>query len=376
VKKLLISLAVVASTTNIVTASARDSISIVGSSTVYPFATVVAERFGKSTDFKAPKVESTGSGGGLKLFCKGVGVATADITNASRRIKSSEFEQCQKNGVTDIIEVLIGYDGIVLANAKGTAPMNLSRKDIYLALAKLVPGPDGTLIENPNKTWKDVNPTLPAKKIEVLGPPPTSGTRDAFAELALEGGARSIPDIAALRGMGADQADEIQALVKKLGIEAAWNTSVKNKGASAKGKDVVKIIGRSVREDGAYIEAGENDNLIVNKLVANPNALGIFGFSFLDQNSDKVQGSVIDGNEPSFDAIASGTYKVSRPLYFYVKKAHIGTVPGIQEFLNTFVSEDTIGPDGYLVDKGLIPLGDEQYEEMASDARTLKNLSL
>jgi phosphate transport system substrate-binding protein len=376
VKKLLISLAVVASTTNIVTASARDSISIVGSSTVYPFATVVAERFGKSTDFKAPKVESTGSGGGLKLFCKGVGVATADITNASRRIKSSEFEQCQKNGVTDIIEVLIGYDGIVLANAKGTAPMNLSRKDIYLALAKLVPGPDGKLIENPNKTWKDVNPTLPAKKIEVLGPPPTSGTRDAFAELALEGGARSIPDIAALRGMGADQADEIQALVKKLGIEAAWNTSVKNKGASAKGKDVVKIIGRSVREDGAYIEAGENDNLIVNKLVANPNALGIFGFSFLDQNSDKVQGSVIDGNEPSFDAIASGTYKVSRPLYFYVKKAHIGTVPGIQEFLNTFVSEDTIGPDGYLVDKGLIPLGDEQYEEMASNVRTLKNLSL
>jgi len=376
VKKLLISLAVVASTTNIVTASARDSISIVGSSTVYPFATVVAERFGKSTDFKAPKVESTGSGGGLKLFCKGVGVATADITNASRRIKSSEFEQCQKNGVTDIVEVLIGYDGIVLANAKGTAPMNLSRKDIYLALAKLVPGPDGKLIENPNKTWKDVNPTLPAKKIEVLGPPPTSGTRDAFAELALEGGARSIPDIAALRGMGADQADEIQALVKKLGIEAAWDTSVKNKGASAKGKDVVKIIGRSVREDGAYIEAGENDNLIVNKLVANPNALGIFGFSFLDQNSDKVQGSIIDGNEPSFDAIASGTYKVSRPLYFYVKKAHIGTVPGIQEYLNTFVSEDTIGPDGYLVDKGLIPLGEEQYEEMSSGARALKNLSL
>ncbi|MBL4674307.1 MAG: substrate-binding domain-containing protein [Arenicella sp.] len=375
-KKLLISLAVVASVTNIVTASARDSISIVGSSTVYPFATVVAERFGKSTDFKAPKVESTGSGGGLKLFCKGVGVATVDITNASRRIKSSEFEQCQKNGVKDIVEVLIGYDGIVLANAKDGVPMQLSRKDIYLALAKLVPGPEGKLIENPNKTWKDVNPALPAKKIEVLGPPPTSGTRDAFAELALEGGARSIPDIAALRNMGADQADEIQALVKKLGIEAAWATSLKNKGASAKGKDVVKIIGRSVREDGAYIEAGENDNLIVNKLVANPNALGIFGFSFLDQNSDKVQGSIIDGNEPSFDAIASGAYTISRPLYFYIKKAHIGTVPGIQEYLNTFVSKDTIGPDGYLVDKGLIPLGEELYEEMATNARALKNLSL
>ncbi|MFT4636045.1 MAG: phosphate transport system substrate-binding protein [Chitinophagales bacterium] len=376
VKKILISLAVVASISNVVTASARDSISIVGSSTVYPFATVVAERFGKSTDFKAPKVESTGSGGGLKLFCKGVGVATADITNASRRIKLSEFENCQNNGVKEIVEVLIGYDGIVLANAKGPAPMELSRKDIYLALAKSVPGPDGKLIDNPNMTWKDVNPTLPDSKIEVLGPPPTSGTRDAFVELALEGGARKFPDIAALRGMKADQADEIEALVAKLGIEGAWAAALKKKGASAKGKDVVKIIGRSVREDGAYIEAGENDNLIVNKLVANPNAFGIFGFSFLDQNSDKVQGSVIDGNEPSFDAIAAGTYKVSRPLYFYVKKAHIGTVPGIQEFLNTFVSKDTIGPDGYLVDKGLIPLGNEQYDDMAGGAKALKNLTL
>jgi len=375
VKKLLLSIAA-ASILGITSASARDSISVVGSSTVYPFATVVAERFGKSTDFKAPKVESTGSGGGLKLFCKGVGVATPDITNASRRIKESEYNQCQKNGVTDIVEVLIGFDGIVLANAKGAAPMELSRKDIYMALAKLVPGPDGKLIENPNKTWNQVNPKLPAAKIEVLGPPPTSGTRDAFAELALEGGARKVADIAALRKMKAKQVDEIQAMVKKLGIEAAWAAAVKKKGAKAKGKDVVKIIGRSVREDGAYIEAGENDNLIVNKLVANPNALGIFGFSFLDQNSDKVQGSIIDGNEPTFDAIATGEYKVSRPLYFYVKKAHIGTVPGIQEFLNTFVSEDTIGPDGYLVDKGLIPLDDEKYSDMASGAKALNSLAL
>ncbi len=374
-KKLLLSIAA-ASILGITSASARDSISVVGSSTVYPFATVVAERFGKSTDFKAPKVESTGSGGGLKLFCKGVGVATPDITNASRRIKESEYNQCQKNGVTDIVEVLIGFDGIVLANAKGAAPMELSRKDIYMALAKLVPGPDGKLIENPNKTWNQVNPKLPAAKIEVLGPPPTSGTRDAFAELALEGGARKVADIAALRKMKAKQVDEIQAMVKKLGIEAAWAAAVKKKGAKAKGKDVVKIIGRSVREDGAYIEAGENDNLIVNKLVANPNALGIFGFSFLDQNSDKVQGSIIDGNEPTFDAIATGEYKVSRPLYFYVKKAHIGTVPGIQEFLNTFVSEDTIGPDGYLVDKGLIPLDDEKYSDMASGAKALNSLAL
>jgi len=358
------------------TSSARDTISIVGSSTVYPFATVVAERFGKSTKFNAPKVESTGSGGGLKLFCKGVGVATADITNASRRIKSSEFEQCQKNGVKEIVEVLIGYDGIVLANSKSGVSFELSRKDIYLALAKLVPGPDGKLIENPYKTWKEVNPTLPATKIEVLGPPPTSGTRDAFAELALEGGARKIEDIAKLRSLKADKKDEIKALVAKLGIESAWDAAVKKKGEKAKGKDVVKIIGRSVREDGAYIEAGENDNLIVNKLVANPNALGIFGFSFLDQNSDKVKGSIIDGNEPTFEAIADGDYQVSRPLYFYVKKAHIGTVPGIQEYLNTFVSEDVIGEDGYLIDKGLIPLGEEKYNEMSSGARSLTNLSL
>lgn len=375
-KKLILSLAVVASVADVSVATARDAISIVGSSTVYPFATVVAERFGKSSEFKAPKVESTGSGGGLKLFCKGVGVATPDITNASRRIKASEFEKCQKNGVKEIVEVLIGYDGIVLANAKGDAPMELSRKDIYMALAKLVPGPDGKLIDNPNKTWKDVNPALPANKIEVLGPPPTSGTRDAFVELALEGGARGFADINALRGLKADQTDEIQALVEKLGIEQAWQAAVAKKGEKAKGKDVVKIIGRSVREDGAYIEAGENDNLIVNKLVANPNALGIFGFSFLDQNSDKVQGSIIDGNEPTFDAIASGVYKVSRPLYFYVKKAHIGTVQGIEEYLNVFVSEDVIGPDGYLLDKGLIPLGEEQYLEMSSGAKALENLSL
>jgi len=337
---------------------------------------VVAERFGKSSDFKAPKVESTGSGGGLKLFCKGVGVATPDVTNASRRIKSSEFENCKANGVTDVVEVLIGYDGIVLANAKGAAPMQLSRKDVYLALAAQVPGPDGKLITNPNITWNDVNSSLPATKIEVLGPPPTSGTRDAFAELALEGGARKVDDIANLRDLKADQKDEIETLVSKLGAEKAWAAVVEKKGQKAKGKDVVKIIGRSVREDGAYVEAGENDNLIVNKLVANPNALGIFGFSFLDQNSDKVQGSIIDGEEPTFEAIASGQYKVSRPLYFYVKKAHIGTVPGIKEYLESFVSEDAIGPDGFLIDKGLIPLDEEKYEQMSNSARSLTNLSL
>lgn len=376
IKSLVLTFAVVAAAANTSNASARDSISIVGSSTVYPFSTVVAERFGKSTDFKSPKVESTGSGGGLKLFCKGVGIASPDITNSSRRIKSSEFEQCQSNGVKDIVEVLIGYDGIVLANAKGEAPFELSRKDIYLALAKLVPGPDGKLVENPNITWNDVNPALPATKIEVLGPPPTSGTRDAFAELALEGGARQFDDIDALRSLKDDQASEIQALVTKLGIESAWQAVVDKKGSKAKGKDIVKIIGHSVREDGVYIEVGENDNLIVNKLIANPNALGIFGYSFLDQNSDKVQGSIIDGNSPDFDAISSGDYAVSRPLYFYVKKAHIGIVPGIQEFLEVFVAEDTIGEDGYLIDKGLIPLDEEKYGQISESVENLSNLSL
>ncbi len=375
-KKILLQLVVAASVANVSAATARDSISIVGSSTVYPFATVVAERFGKSSNFSSPKVESTGSGGGLKLFCKGLGVATPDITNASRRIKKSEYDQCQANGVTDIVEVLIGYDGIVLANAKGAEPMQLSRKDIYLALAKLVPGADGKLIPNPHKTWQDVNPDLPATKIEVLGPPPTSGTRDAFAELALEGGAKKIDDIKTLRELKADQVDEIEKMVAKLGIEPAWAAAVEKKGAKATGKDVVKIIGRSVREDGAYIEAGENDNLIVNKLKANPNALGIFGFSFLDQNADSVQGSTIDGNAPTFEAIASGDYVVSRPLYFYVKKAHIGTVPGIEEFLTTFVNADTIGEDGYLIDKGLIPLGEEAYETMSSSAIALSSLEM
>lgn len=376
IKKITLTLVFSSAITNVSMVTARDTISIVGSSTVYPFATVVAERFGKATEFSSPKVESTGSGGGLKLFCNGLGLETPDVANSSRRIKQSEFDKCQANGVKDIVEVLIGFDGIVLANAKGAKRFSLSRKDIYLALAKMVPGKDGKLIDNPNKTWKDVNADLPAIKIEVLGPPPTSGTRDAFVELALEGGARQIEDIAALRKLKANQRDEIAALVAKLGAGQAWGATVAKKGAAAKGKDVVKIIGRSVREDGAYVEAGENDNLIVNKLRANPSALGIFGFSFLDQNADVVQGSIIDGYEPAFEAIASGDYAVSRPLYFYVKKGHIGTVPGLNEYLTMFVSEDTIGEDGYLIDKGLIPLSEDHYAEMSSSARALERLDL
>jgi len=324
-------------------ASARDYISIVGSSTVYPFATVVAEQFGKSTSFKTPKIESTGSGGGLKLFCGGVGVEHPDITNASRRIKQSELDRCVSNGVKEVIEVKIGYDGIVMASSKKAAPLKLARKDIFLALAKDVPDPNGgeKLIPNPYKTWKDVNPALPAKTIEVLGPPPTSGTRDAFVELAMEGGAKKF----------------------------AWIKALKK---TAKRK--YKAVAHTIREDGAYVEAGENDNLIVQKLEANPNALGIFGFSFLDQNTDKVQGSIVDGVEPTFDAIADGKYPVSRPLFFYVKKAHIGVIPGIQEYLEEFSSDKAWGDDGYLADKGMIPMPDSERSKFRSDIMNVQIL--
>ena len=323
--------------------SGRDHISIVGSSTVYPFATVVAEQFGKSTNFKTPTIESTGSGGGLKLFCAGIGVEHPDITNASRRIKQSEYESCVANGVKEIVEVKIGYDGIVLANSRKAAPLKLTRKDIFLALAKDVPDPKGgeKLIPNPYKTWKDVNPALPAKAIEVLGPPPTSGTRDAFVELAMEGGAKKY----------------------------AWIKALKKKN-----KKQYKAIAHAIREDGAYVEAGENDNLIVQKLEANPNSLGIFGFSFLDQNTDKVQGSYIDGVQPSFDAIADGQYPVSRPLFFYVKKAHIGVIPGIQEYLEEFTSDKAWGEDGYLADKGMIPMPDAERDKFRSDIMNLQIL--
>ncbi len=323
--------------------SARDYISIVGSSTVYPFATVVAEQFGKTSPFKTPKIESTGSGGGLKLFCAGVGVEHPDITNASRRIKKSEFEQCQANGVKDIVEVKIGYDGIVVANSKSAEPFKLTRKDIFLALAKEVPDPKGskTLVPNPYKTWKDVNPALPAKKIEVLGPPPTSGTRDAFSELVMEAGAKSFDWIAAIR---------------------------------KEDKKRFKAIAHTIREDGAYIEAGENDNLIVQKLVANPDALGIFGFSFLDQNTDKIQGSFIEGVQPTFEAIASGQYPVSRPLFFYVKKAHVDVIPGIREYLAEFTSDKAWGPNGYLSEKGLIPMPEDERAKFAEAAEGLHPL--
>jgi phosphate transport system substrate-binding protein len=340
--------------------AARDYINVVGSSTVYPFSTVVAERFGKSTQFKTPKVESTGSGGGLKLFCQGVGVQFPDITNASRRIKASEVELCAENGVAEVVEVLVGYDGIVIGNSTEADVIELTRKDLFLALAKEVPNPNGseTLVANPYKTWKDVNPALPNRKIEVLGPPPTSGTRDAFAELALEGGCKKVDWIA-------DMSTQSKAASK-----------AGDKDLSSKLKNKYKSVCHTVREDGHFIEAGENDNLIVQKLNANPNALGIFGFSFLDQNSDTIQGAKIDGYEPTFDSIAEGTYPVSRPLYFYVKKAHVGVIPGITEYLAEFTSNKAFGEEGYLTEKGMIPLGDDLRKKVKADVKALKNVSL
>ena len=325
------------------TAMARDTISIVGSSTVYPFATVVAERFGR-TGNATPKIESTGSGGGMKLFCQGVGTQHPDITNASRRMKKSEFELCQSNGVKDITEVKVGYDGIVIANSVKGEHIDLSLRDIFLALAKDVPNPDGSeeLVANPYKTWKDVNPALPNTEIEVLGPPPTSGTRDAFNELAIEGGCKTFP----------------------------WLKAIKSED-----KSKYKAICRSVREDGAYVEAGENDNLIVQKLEKNPDAYGVFGYSFLDQNRGVVQAANVGGVEPTFEAIGSGEYPVSRSLFFYVKKAHVGVIPGIEGYVKEFTSEKAWGNEGYLGEKGLIPLGDDTRKAMAKQARSLKSMT-
>ena len=326
-------------------AAERDYISIVGSSTVYPFATVVAERFGTSSEYPTPIIESTGSGGGLKLFCAGVGVKYPDITNSSRRIKQSEIDQCAENGITGIVEIKIGYDGIVVANSVEAEPISLTRREVFLALAKAIPNPDGseTLIANPNKKWSDINSELPDIAIRVLGPPPTSGTRDAFAELVLEGGCKTFD-----------------------WVEATKKTD----------KDRYKSICHGVREDGAWVESGENDNLIVQKLKADTDSLGVFGFSYYDQNVDIVQGALIDGVEPEFESIADGSYVVSRPLYFYVKAIHADLIPGIKEFLEEFMSDRASGDEGYLLDIGLIPLPESERMEVMSNATELKNVIL
>ena len=311
-----------------------------GSSTVYPFATVVAERFGKTSGFKTPVIESTGSGGGLKLFCKGLGTEHPDITNASRRIKMKEVKRCNDNGVKDFTEIKIGFDGIAIANAKDGPTLELTLKDLYLALAKVVPAdPNGDTVKpNPYKMWNEVNPKLPAKPIVVIGPPPTSGTRDAFNELAIENGCKTFPERKALK---------------------------KND------KKLYKSQCRAIREDGAYIEAGENDNLIIEKLVADPSAIGVFGYSFLDQNKDKVKAAKVNNVLPEFEAISSGEYPVSRSLFFYVKNAHASVIPGVKQYVREFTSSKSIGNEGYLVSKGLIPLPKSERAKFEKDGKTL-----
>lgn len=316
-------------------------IRVVGSSTVYPFATKVAEEFKNKTGHNFV-IESTGSGGGHKLFCAGVGPNTPDITNSSRRQKASEFKLCQENGVTDIIEMKIGFDGIVLANALSAMPMNINMRDIYLAFAKDVPVEESgncTLQSNPYTRWSEINPDLPDIEIEVYGPPPTSGTRDAFVEIAMENGAKAVPCLAALRKVD---------------------------------KNAFKNIAHILREDGHWIDAGENDNAIVQTLVNTPTAIGVFGYSFLDQNRDKIQGAHIDGIPPSFENITGGAYGVSRSLYFYIKKAHILEKPAIQNYAYEFFSKDAVGTYGYLAEIGLVPLSEAGLEDMRETAATLQ----
>ncbi len=310
--------------TGVALAQSRDQLQIVGSSTVFPFATSVAERFGQTTGFPTPIIESTGSGGGLKLFCAGVGTNTPDIANASRRIKNSEIETCIANGVTPV-QVRIGFDGIVLANSKSGPEFNLSREQIFSALARNIIV-EGKPVANPYRQWSEIDPSLPDVAIEVLGPPPTSGTRDAFVELVMH--------------------------------EACQDGIEENKCGD-------------IREDGVYVDAGENDNLIVQKLAANSSAIGIFGFSFLDQNADTLHGAIVDDVKPEFENIAAGTYPIARSLYFYIKKEHVGVIPGIVEYALTFTSEGAAGEDGYLGEKGLIPLSDEDRQTVIADINNL-----
>jgi phosphate transport system substrate-binding protein len=321
--------------------AARDAISIVGSSTVYPFTTTVAEQFGRQGKFKTPKVESTGTGGGIKLFCTGVGPQYPDVANASRRMNLAEFNSCTKAGVGEVIEVKIGFDGLTIAHSKKAKPLALTRKQVYLALAKQIPDPSNatSLIPNPYRLWSDIDKLLPKTKIEVLGPPPTSGTRDSFHELYMETGCRSYPWINTLRSQ-----DERR----------------------------FKRVCHTIRDDGAFIEAGENDNLIVQKIEANPNALGIFGYSFLEENQAQISAVKIEGYVPTFETIANGTFPASRPLFIYVKKAHMKVIPGMVEFVNEYMSEKALGAEGYLAERGLVPQPKADLAKTRADVKAQK----
>jgi len=312
-------------------AQARDQLQIVGSSTVFPYTQAVAEEFSNTTGNPAPVVESTGTGGGFKEFCKGVGEGFADLTGASRAIKDSEKELCATNGVTDITEALIGYDGLSIAVSRNSAEdWNLNKEQIYKALAAELPI-GGELKPNPYKKWSEVDPSLPDIQIQVFGPPPTSGTRDAFVELAMHEGCKKLPYYV-----------EQKAALEKDAFD-----------------DLVKETCSRMRQDGLFIEAGENDNLIVQRIETDTTALGIFGYSYLYENQDKLKAVKVGGVEPTFASIADSSYGISRPLFFYVKNAHRGVIPGFEEFLAEYVSDEALGSDGYLPERGLTPLSDE-----------------
>ena len=329
VKSIVAALVAVFAITSVV--EARE-IRIVGSSTVYPFTTIVGETFAAEGN-TAPVIESTGTGGGMKLFCAGVGDSHPDFTNASRAIKSSEAEKCKANGITPL-EMMVGYDGIVFANSKASGVLEITPRELFQALAKDVPQDNGNLVPNPFTHWNQINPKFPNVKIEVLGPPPSSGTRDAWSELVMEKGCKTY--------------DWVKAMKKK-------------------DKKAYKGICHGVREDGAYIEAGENDNLIIQKLANNPNAFGVFGYSFLDQNTDVIQGSPISGVVPTFESIADGSYPASRGLYVYAKKEHMGVIPGMTEFMELYLSDDIAGADGSLGDAGLIPLPQNELDTVRAN---------
>lgn len=299
-------------------AATRDQVRVVGSSTIFPYTQAVAEEFSGETGFPSPVVESTGTGGGMQLFCAGVGPRTPDVTTASRRILPSEVALCRRNGVTDITEARFGEDAVVLARSRRAPPVAFSRAELFQGLAASVEV-DGKLVANPYRRWREIAPHLPDTPIEVFGPPLTSGTRDAFIALVMNTGCRSFPAIAALPE-----------------------------------PERTETCGR-IRQDGPFIEAGESDNVIVRRLAADPGAIGIFGYSFLYENADQLRGAALDGVAPTREAIASGAYGAIRSLYLYVKNAHRGAIPGLEGFLAEYLSEAAIGPGGYLVERGLIP---------------------
>lgn len=316
--------------------AARSHINVVGSSTVYPFTAAIAEEFGRNnkSKTKTPIVESTGTGGGFKLFCSGVGYNYPDFSDASRRIEKSEIKKCNENGVAGIVEIKIGYDGIVLANSTKGVKYSLTKEQIFLALAEKTPDQkNGKLVENRYQKWSDIDANLPEINIAIYGPPSTSGTRDAFVELVMQ-----------------DACDKMPAFK-----DAYPDAKIRKKKCSV------------IRSDGKFIEAGENDNLIVQKLKNDAQALGIFGFSFLEENHEVIQPALINNTLPSFNNIVSGAYPVSRPLFIYFKKEHLDLIPQMREFAKEIISKDTIGPDGYLLQKGLIPLTDSELKKVRNE---------